>query len=450
MSTTLRIFFSISDLIFLNIAIYISYSILGIAIEAEQAINFTYLLLFSNLGFVFLILVSNPYGFSRRIGLPRFIKSQLSFLFIHLLIIASLIFFFKKHYNLSQLLIMYAVFMATFFLWKLFILYWVNVFSAKRLNSTNFIIVGEKFLAQDLRRHFLKNPEKKHRFLKFFESRLEIESLQEIKEFCAKNEVDEIFCCLPAIDNAKLKPLIDFGLNSLTLVKVVSEFKAKGQRSILLEADDQVPISNASVIPLDTIKNQVVKRIFDIAFSLAVIVIILSWLIPIIGLAIKMDSKGPVFFKQKRAGKFNVPFMCWKFRTMKVNDLADTKQATKDDDRITKLGKFLRKSSLDEMPQFINVLLGDMSIIGPRPHPIKLNEKFAAEISTLMARHYVKPGITGMAQIMGYRGETKELSDMVNRGRLDRFYIENWSFLLDIKIIVRTVISLIRPDEKVF
>lgn len=450
MSTTLRIFFSISDLVFLNLAIYISYFILGIIIEGEQVINFTYLILFSNLGFVFLILVSNPYGFSRRIGFPRFIKSQLSFLFIHLLIVASLIFFFKKNYTVSQLLIMYVLFMVAFFLWKLFILYWVNVFTAKTVKKTNFITVGDASLAQDVRRHFLKNPELKHRFLQFFESNLEPESVKQIQAFCNEREVDEIYCCIPSVENLRLKPLIDFGLNSLILIKVISEFKTKEQRPILLEVDDQVPISNVSVIPLDIVKNQVVKRIFDIAFSLTVIVTVLSWLVPAIGIAIKLDSKGPVFFKQKRAGKFNNPFMCWKFRTMKVNDLADTKQATKDDDRITQLGKFLRRSSLDEMPQFINVLLGDMSIIGPRPHPIKLNEKFSPEISTLMSRHYVKPGITGMAQIMGYRGETRDVSDMRNRVRLDRFYIENWSFMLDIKIVLRTVISLVRPDEKAF
>ena len=348
------------------------------------------------------------------------------------------------------MVIMYLLFITCFFFWKLFVLYWVNLFAAKTVKKTNFITVGDASLAQDVRRHFLKNPELKHRFLQFFESNLELESVKQIQAFCNEKEVDEIYCCIPSVENVRLKALIDFGLNSLILIKVISEFKTKEQRPILLEVDDQVPISNVSVIPLDIIKNQVVKRIFDIVFSLTVIVTVLSWLVPTIGIAIKLDSKGPVFFKQKRAGKFNNPFMCWKFRTMKVNDLADTKQATKDDDRITQLGKFLRRSSLDEMPQFINVLLGDMSIIGPRPHPIKLNEKFSPEISTLMSRHYVKPGITGMAQIMGYRGETRDVSDMRNRVRLDRFYIENWSFMLDIKIVLRTVISLVRPDEKAF
>jgi undecaprenyl-phosphate galactose phosphotransferase/putative colanic acid biosynthesis UDP-glucose lipid carrier transferase len=450
MSATLRIFFSISDLIFLNLSIYISYFFLGIVIEAEQAINFTYLILFSNLGFIFLILVSNPYGFSRRVGFPRFIKSQLSFIFIHLLIVASLIFFFKKHYKPSQLVVMYALFMAAFFLWKLFVLYWVNVFTTRTVKEKKFITVGDAYLAQEVRRHFLKNPELKHRFLRFFESNLDIESVEEIQEFCNEKEVDEIYCCLPAVDNSRLKPLIDFGLNSLILIKVISEFKTKEQRPILLEVDDQFPISNVSAIPLDTVKNQLAKRIFDILFSLTIIVTILSWLVPILGIAIKLDSKGPIFFSQKRSGKFNTIFLCLKFRTMKVNSESDLKQATKNDNRVTKLGNFLRRTSLDELPQFFNVLEGSMSIVGPRPHMVKHTEHYSSLLKEFMARHYVKPGITGMAQIMGYRGETKELSDMRNRVRLDRFYIENWSFMLDIKIVLRTVISLVRPDEKAF
>jgi lipopolysaccharide/colanic/teichoic acid biosynthesis glycosyltransferase len=135
---------------------------------------------------------------------------------------------------------------------------------------------------------------------------------------------------------------------------------------------------------------------------------------------------------------------------MVVNQESDTKQATKNDSRITRVGKFLRKSSIDEFPQFINVLIGQMSVIGPRPHPIKLNEEFASRITNIMARHYVKPGITGLAQCMGYRGETKDLADMENRVRLDRYYIEHWTFWFDIKIVFLTVVSLLRGSEKAY
>jgi putative colanic acid biosysnthesis UDP-glucose lipid carrier transferase len=187
-----------------------------------------------------------------------------------------------------------------------------------------------------------------------------------------------------------------------------------------------------------------------IVFSLGVAVGILTWLVPIIAVTIKLDSPGPVFFRQKRTGINNKPFDCLKFRTMTVNAEADTKQATKNDSRITRLGHFLRKSSLDEMPQFFNVLIGEMSLIGPRPHPLKLNERFYPNLERLMSRHYVKPGITGLAQCMGYRGETRDIIDMRNRVKLDRFYIENWSFLLDIKIVLLTVTSLLRGSDKAY
>jgi putative colanic acid biosysnthesis UDP-glucose lipid carrier transferase len=245
-----------------------------------------------------------------------------------------------------------------------------------------------------------------------------------------------------------LKPLIDFGLNSLIKVRVVTG--SSGDQTIHLDRNDFELKPSISVISLDETRNRFVKRIFDLILSILFIIIILSWFLPIIGLLIKLDSKGPIFFIQKRNGEGNKPFGCIKFRTMFVNKEADIKQATRNDSRITRMGKFLRKSSIDELPQFINVLLGNMSLIGPRPHPIKLNEQFEPLISNMMSRHYVKPGITGLAQCMGYRGETQTLADMENRVRLDRYYIENWTFWLDIKIIFLTVISLIRGSDKAY
>jgi putative colanic acid biosysnthesis UDP-glucose lipid carrier transferase len=153
---------------------------------------------------------------------------------------------------------------------------------------------------------------------------------------------------------------------------------------------------------------------------------------------------------QLRSGKENKPFLCFKFRTMKVNVDADSVQATKSDPRITKLGTFLRKASIDELPQFFNVFVGNMSVVGPRPHMLKHTEEYSKLIDAFMGRHYVKPGITGLAQCMGYRGETKTLADMENRVRLDRYYIENWTFWLDIKIILLTIISLIRGSDKAY
>lgn len=192
------------------------------------------------------------------------------------------------------------------------------------------------------------------------------------------------------------------------------------------------------------------KRTMDVIISVFVLTLVFSWLYPLLWILIKADSDGPVFFKQLRHGKDNVPFYCYKFRTMVVNNEADTKQATKNDPRVTKIGAFLRKTSLDELPQILNVIRGEMSIVGPRPHPLILNERFSKEINNLMCRHIVKPGITGLAQAKGYRGETSTFTQMNSRCKLDLFYVRNWSFWLDTKIIVWTLWELANNRENVY
>ncbi|WP_234364144.1 sugar transferase [Lunatibacter salilacus] len=208
--------------------------------------------------------------------------------------------------------------------------------------------------------------------------------------------------------------------------------------------------SKFSNAPKRKLKRAKLKRGFDFFTSLILFIAVFSWLFPLIGLIIKLDSKGPVFFRQLRHGKDNVPFYCYKFRSMYENGEADTKQATKNDARITRIGGLLRGSSLDELPQFINVLIGEMSIVGPRPHTIPMNDKFSEEIDNFMYRHTVKPGITGLAQAKGFRGETKDFYDINSRCKLDIFYIDNWSLILDIKIIIWTFFSLILKKTDVY
>jgi len=343
---------------------------------------------------------------------------------------------------------MYFLFFPVFFLWKLSILYLFNVFTKKSFIAKNVIIVGQVDLAREVRRYFLIHPELRYRFLGLFENTLEGLPLNQIVKFCKERSVDEIYCCLPNIDNSELKNLI--GLGTLIRVKLVADYRPFQQKSLELEQYDQIPVFNITTIPLDDLKNQILKRVFDFLFAMAVTLSILSWLLPIVALAIKIDSPGPIFFRQRRNGKNNSPFYCLKFRTMVANPEAHSKQATKDDQRITRVGQFLRKTSLDELPQFFNVLQGTMSTVGPRPHMIKHNEEYSRIIEKFMGRHYIRPGITGLAQTMGYRGETRDLSDMRNRVKLDRFYIENWSFKLDIKIIALTVISLLKGSEKAY
>jgi putative colanic acid biosynthesis UDP-glucose lipid carrier transferase len=198
------------------------------------------------------------------------------------------------------------------------------------------------------------------------------------------------------------------------------------------------------------IETHIIKRIFDILFSIIICVFLLSWLLPILWVIVKIDSKGAFFFKQIRDGVDGKQFCCYKIRSMKTNSLSHKISATKNDKRITKIGAFLRKTSLDELPQFFNVLKGDMSVIGPRPHMNIQTEKYLEEIDHYIVRNSVKPGITGLAQVSGYRGEVQKKSDIENRVRLDVFYIENWSFFLDIKIIFQTLISVFKGEEKAY
>lgn len=202
--------------------------------------------------------------------------------------------------------------------------------------------------------------------------------------------------------------------------------------------------------PQNQIFNRMLKRGFDITFSLLAIILVGSWLFPILAVFVMFDSKGSAFYLQRRSGKNNTVFNCIKFRTMKFEKQARFKAATKNDNRVTRLGSFLRKTSLDELPQLFNVLSGEMSIVGPRPHAIETDIEYKKMVAKYDYRLAVKPGITGLAQSKGYRGETLRPIDMSNRIRIDIFYIENWSFSLDIKIIFLTILNIFKGDKNAY
>lgn len=213
---------------------------------------------------------------------------------------------------------------------------------------------------------------------------------------------------------------------------------------------DYITVISQRTISLDESLHKIIKRFFDIVFSTVIIALILSWLIPVLAIIIKMDSKGPLFFVQKRNGLNKREFKCFKFRSMEINDLADIEQVSKNDKRITRVGKFIRKTSIDELPQFFNVLLGDMSVVGPRPHMVSHTNMYAERIDKFMVRHFIKPGITGLAQTKGFRGEVETDNDIINRVRYDIFYLEKWSLLLDLKIIFNTIYNTLKGDKKAY
>lgn len=222
------------------------------------------------------------------------------------------------------------------------------------------------------------------------------------------------------------------------------------ERGIQVEQLAHLPIFRRKKEPLCQLENKILKRAFDILFSLAVIILVFPWLFPLVMLLIRLESKGPIFFLQKRTGYWNKPFYCIKFRTMKFNDGSDRQQAKRGDTRITRIGAFLRKTNIDELPQFFNVFLGDMSVIGPRPHMLKHTEDYSKLIDKYMIRHEVKPGVTGWAQVNGWRGPTEELYQMAKRVEFDVHYIENWSFWFDCRCVFLTVFNMVKGEDNAF
>jgi len=219
---------------------------------------------------------------------------------------------------------------------------------------------------------------------------------------------------------------------------------------MILEIMESIPLLSIRTEPLQSPYNRIMKRAFDIVFSVLVLIFCFPPLFIIVGFLIKVSSRGPILFKQKRTGQYGQIFECYKFRTMTINKEADSKQAEKDDPRTTKIGSFLRRTNLDEFPQFVNVIMGDMSVVGPRPHMLMHTALYSQLVDKYMIRHLVKPGITGWAQITGYRGETRTLEQMEGRIKRDVWYLENWSFFLDLKIVFVTIINMFRGEKNAY
>ncbi|MDN3203830.1 exopolysaccharide biosynthesis polyprenyl glycosylphosphotransferase [Algoriphagus sediminis] len=252
------------------------------------------------------------------------------------------------------------------------------------------------------------------------------------------------------MDSRTVKKIIDFADEHYIKVKMIPGGSLQLEKNLSFSRYGDFFVINVNEIPLDNALNALLKRVFDILFSGFMIVAVLSWMIPLVGILIKWESRGPIFFIQKRNGINNSVFNCLKFRSMTPNDYSDEKQATKNDPRVTRIGAFLRRTSLDEMPQFINVLLGDMSIVGPRPHTVPMNQDFKTQVARYDSRHKIRPGITGLAQVRGYRGEIENPYQIRNRVRLDSFYINNWSFLLDMGIMAKTFNEVVSNKDDAY
>lgn len=269
-------------------------------------------------------------------------------------------------------------------------------------------------------------------------------------DYVIQNKIDEIYCSISEISKENLNEIIDFADQNFIVVKLIPDHQDVFSRNTYIEYYGFVPVLSLRKLPFDKPIVKFSKRLFDIVFSLIVILFILSWLTPILYFLIKRESKGPLFFKQIRDGLKGESFVCYKYRSMGVNMRSEMDQTVKGDERITKIGKFIRKTSIDELPQFINVLKGEMSVVGPRPHMLSQSALFKEIVDNYMVRHFVKPGITGLAQVKGYRGEIETDQDIINRVKYDIFYIENWSFVLDLNIITRTILNVFHGEKKAY
>lgn len=356
------------------------------------------------------------------------------------------------------LVVYYVSTIVVFSCWRVFVRMLLKFYRRKGYNFKRVVIVGAGKNGMELYRAMRDDISSGFNILGFFDDNLALRDIlpsylgttDKVEEFAIAKDIDEIYCTLPGTNDEKILRMLNFAEKQMIRFYIVPEFYRNVKKSMVMEFLESVPLLTIRREPLQAFYNRALKRSFDLVFSSVVLCTIFPILYVLIGFLIKRSSPGPIFFKQKRTGLYGHDFECYKFRTMRVNDQADTMQAVKDDLRKTKIGDFLRRTNLDEFPQFINVFKGDMSVVGPRPHMLKHTEQYSALIDKYMVRHLVKPGVTGWAQVTGYRGETKTLEQMEGRVKRDVWYIENWTFFLDLKIIVVTLVNMFRGDKNAY
>ena len=420
-----------------------------------------FFLLLIAIGFIwfFVTTVANYYKVNRLskyeiiiLKFARVLVFQILFTFAYIVVL--------KGYSVSRELLMYtyAIFFVLDIVWRVGFETFLKRYRAKGGNYRRIIVIGANRSAMQFVNEINEHNEFGYRFMGYFADKTSSGfnekvsgTFDDVKWFCFSNHIDEVYCAVnPNSHTEYMNDLMSFCDDNLIRFRIIPEFTeylTRRFKRLNVEYYGYMPVITTRPEPLDNFYNRIMKRCFDIAFAILFMLLIGIWLFPIIAILIKLTSKGPVFFMQKRSGERNREFLCFKFRTMYVNKEADTKQATKNDPRITAVGKILRKTNLDELPQFINVLKGDMSVVGPRPHMLKHTEEYSKIVNSFMVRHFVKPGITGAAQAKGYRGDTTDPEMMRKRVQYDVWYLENWSFWLDVKIVFLTVWSMLKGNE---
>ncbi|ARV09678.1 undecaprenyl-phosphate glucose phosphotransferase [Winogradskyella sp. PC-19] len=323
-------------------------------------------------------------------------------------------------------------------------------------NHRRVLIIGSTEGAKDLKHFFTTKSEYGYDLLGVYSnnsSQSPNGNIQDAVNFISNNNsIDEIYCAMDELSENEINTFVKYAELNQCNIKFIPKRANFFNKRLKTDFYNYLPVLSIQEVSLNKPFNRVLKRIFDVVFSILVIVFILSWLSVILFVLIKLESKGPLFYKHKRNGINYKEFNCYKFRSLRKDSTEANDYVKKEDVRVTKIGRFLRQTSLDELPQFINVFKGDMSVVGPRPHMISYTEAYSKKIDTynFIFRHNVKPGVTGLAQVKGFRGEVKTDEDIINRVKYDIFYIENWSVLLDLDIIGKTMIGVLKGDEKAY
>ena len=449
----------IGDLIILNLLFYCVYSFLDPFYTEIMLPKMREIILLFNFCYFFALYFVPMKLHLSVVFIDMILQRSVYFVTIFIFLFAICLLFLNVGDKLATFITLYFLSsLLVFSLWRILVRIMVKSYRRKGYNAKNIIIVGAGKNGMELYQVIKTDLSYGFKVHGFFDDNTILKDvlpnylgrLDQIEDYVGSHEIDEIYCTIPGTNSDKISELLNFAEKNMIRFYIIPEFYRDIKKSMVLDIMESVPLLTIRTEPLQWSYNRFVKRCFDIVFSASVLITIYPILYTIAGLCIKFSSKGPVLFKQKRTGLYGKEFECYKFRTMHINEDADSMQAVKDDPRTTTIGNFLRHTNLDEFPQFINVLKGEMSVVGPRPHMLKHTEQYSMLIDKYMVRHLVKPGISGWAQITGYRGETRTLEQMEGRVKRDVWYLENWSFFLDLKIIIVTVIQMFKGDSNAY
>lgn len=441
------------DVFLVNLSAWIcSRTYKGEGSDTLQADFLPYVLLF-NLLWLVLVLAKDRY---RPVTFVNVSKTTLRLLATHFLILISTVFLFEtKSMPRGFILWHYGILSLLVFGSRYFSIFLYRRFSLFRYDKRRAVIIGNGEVSYKTA-NYLARPDSGYEFVGVFNDMPDatgrlplLGKKDDCIDYCVRHGVKEIFSTLMPESGESFRDMINRAEQECIRVKFVPDFKTIFSRDVNMSMENDLLMIRFRDERLEKIENRIVKRAFDLAFTAFLFVTVLWWLIPIIALLVRRSSPGPVFFIQKRSGRDGKVFDCYKFRSMYVNKDADSRAAEPDDERLTRIGSLLRRSSLDELPQFLNVLKGDMSVVGPRPHMLAHTNEYRRMINRYMVRHFMKPGITGWAQTNGYRGDITG-NRMEERVRKDIWYMENWSFLLDVLILIKTVRLLVSGDRNAY